>query len=185
MRKETAEGNEKIRLVLVAGTGNNGGDVFVAARHLHFWKKYFDVSLILIGDEKNIKTTEASINWEIVGKIPYIRILRILSEADLQLFEQVLSSAQVLIVGIFGTGFKGKPRDLHRKVIEKINANGTVEIISVDIPSGLDADSGSYEAAIVSDYTMTMHAPKIGMLSSSSARQICGKILVANIGIPA
>ncbi len=55
----------------------------------------------------------------------------------------------------------------------------------MDIPSGLDADSGSYEAAIVSDYTITMHAPKTGMLSSSSARQICGKILVANIGIPA
>ncbi|MFI5422046.1 MAG: NAD(P)H-hydrate epimerase, partial [Nitrososphaerales archaeon] len=175
--------NNKFRIVLVAGTGNNGGDVFVAARHLAFWKNNLIISLFLIGEEENIKAFEADVNWKILKKFDQIDRIILDSEQKFSILDQKLSSADVIAVGIFGTGFRGKPKELQRKVIEEINKLEKVDVISVDIPSGLDADTGSYETVVKSDYTITMHAPKTGMLSQSGL-QVCGQILVANIGIP-
>jgi hydroxyethylthiazole kinase-like uncharacterized protein yjeF len=175
--------SNKFRVVLVAGTGNNGGDVFVAARHLAFWKNNLIISLFLIGEEENIKAFEADVNWKILKKFDQIDRIILDSEEKFSILDQELSSADVIAVGIFGTGFRGKPKELQKKVIEKINKLEKVDVISVDIPSGLDADTGSYETVVKSDYTITMHAPKTGMLSQLGL-QICGQILVANIGIP-
>jgi hydroxyethylthiazole kinase-like uncharacterized protein yjeF len=171
------------RVVLVGGTGNNGGDVFVAARHLAFWKRYFQISLFLVGEEEGIRADEARTNWEILKRCEQVMITVLNTEKKVQKLEKELSSAHAIVVGIFGTGFKGSPRPLQSKIIETINDFQRADVVSVDLPSGLDADTGSYEIAVVSDYTITMHAPKVGMLSEAG-RKICGNILIANIGIP-
>ncbi len=173
----------KIRAVLVAGTGNNGGDAFVAARHLAFWKNDMELSLFLIGEEANIKAQEANINWNILKRFEEIDATVIDTEEKLSLLEQKGAQADVIVSGIFGTGFKGKPKALQRKAIEKINEGRKADVISVDLPSGMDADNGSYEIAVKSTYTIAMHAPKTGILTESG-RQVSGQVFIANIGNP-
>jgi hydroxyethylthiazole kinase-like uncharacterized protein yjeF len=176
------EGKSKSRVCLVAGMGNNGGDVFAAARHLSYWPDRFELELILIGNESEIKAEEALTNWIILKEISSIirKEIRV-SEKVLELRDS-FGRADLLVVGIFGTGFKGEPRELQREVIRIIN-DSKVTKVSVDLPSGMEADSGESRFAVRSDYTITMHAPKIGM-QRAEARQICGQVLIANIGLP-
>ena len=174
----------KTRVFLVGGTGNNGGDVFVAARHLAYWNDFFQVSVALIGSEIDFKSESTKSNFSILKKSRSVEVLVIDSEAMLTTFSDILNQAHVVVIGIFGTGFRGEGRGLQRQVIELINKKGGAIKISVDIPSGLEADSGFASTVVLSDYTITMHAPKVGMFKDERATQSCGRILVANIGIP-
>ena len=106
------------------------------------------------------------------------------SEAMLVTFSGILNRADVVVIGIFGTGFRGESHGLQRHAIELINEKSDSIKISVDIPSGLEADSGLASTVVLSDYTITMHSPKVGMFKGEKARQSCGRILIANIGIP-
>jgi hydroxyethylthiazole kinase-like uncharacterized protein yjeF len=171
-------------VLLVAGTGNNGGDAFVAARHLSYWRHLFDTTLVLIGSGADVRAEEALYNWQILKKITYPRIIEVDSEDKLTLLQDQLGKASIAVVALFGTGFKGTPRPLQSSVIDKINSNSVATKISVDIPSGMEADSGEFAHVIYSDYTITMYSAKVGMLKDQTTKQICGKILIANIGIP-
>ncbi|HKW05852.1 MAG TPA: NAD(P)H-hydrate epimerase [Nitrososphaerales archaeon] len=176
------ESNPKVtRVLIIAGTGNNGGDAFVAARHLMYWK--YRVKVILLGGEEKIHSPEALTNWKIVKGIRQIGRAVIKNEADLPTLDRDLRRARILIISIFGTGFKGKPRRLQLRAISLINKTHNVFKLSVDIPSGMDADNGNSTYSVTSDATVTMHAMKNGM-RSPSARQKCGEILVQNIGLP-
>jgi hydroxyethylthiazole kinase-like uncharacterized protein yjeF len=170
------------KIVAIAGTGNNGGDVFVAARHLVYWPQYA-VSVILIGNESRIRVEEAKVNWNIVSQIPKIKKVVVDRKEKLNLLEKEISNARAMCVGIFGTGFRGKPRDLQLQAIKLINEPKGVLKISVDIPSGMEADSGAFEYCVESDVTVTMYAPKKGMLEPR-AQSKTGKIVEANIGLP-
>lgn len=173
----------RTKVCLIAGTGNNGGDVFVAARHLSYWADKFELDFFLIGSENDIRSEEALINWHALLNIQAVRRIQIASVENGDKIRKSLESSEIAVVGIFGTGFKGVPRDLARAVIRAINSCKRPTKISVDVPSGLNGDSGDYVEAVVSDYTITMHAPKRGLLKET-ANQICGEILVANIGLP-
>jgi hydroxyethylthiazole kinase-like uncharacterized protein yjeF len=178
------ENGSKLRVLFVAGTGNNGGDAFVAARHLAYWKEEFDLTLVLVGNEADIKASEAGTNFRILAKIPSIKLGQVSSEADVGSVIKLLNETEVVVIGIFGTGFRGDPRSLQRTIIESINNTLDAKKISIDIPSGLEADTGSSKLAVRSDFTITMHAPKVGLLTNEKARDLCGKILIANIGVP-
>lgn len=171
-----------VGVLLLAGTGNNGGDVFVAARHLSYWRNKFKPTVALIGSE-DIRAEEASQNWRVLKSISGIEICIIDSIQKVNLVTDLIHGSEVLVIGIFGTGFKGKPRELHREVIQIINSSAKATKISVDVPSGMDADSGLFETAVISDYTITMDSPKVGMIANEPAKKICGEILVANIGL--
>jgi len=172
------------RVLFVAGTGNNGGDSFVSARLLSYWKGTCEVSIAIIGNPEEIHAEEAKYNYDIIRKIPSIKLITIESENELDSFSNLLETADVIVVGIFGTGFRGEPRVQQSRIIGLINANSSSTKISVDLPSGLEADSGNFKKAVRSDYTITMHAPKIGMLRDQNTQEMCGRILIANIGIP-
>lgn len=176
--------SRKFRALLVAGTGNNGGDVFVAARHLSYWMEPFEIIVLLIGDPGDIRAEEARTNFRILEKVRGITIIPITSEESFLSISPTLMEAGVIVAGIFGTGFKGEPRPLQKKIMETINETESALKISVDLPSGLEADSGNFSTAIQSDITITMHAAKIGMLKNPRAKKLCGLILVANIGVP-
>ncbi len=171
-------------VAIIGGVGNNGGDAFVAARHLAYWRSAFRIFVFLVGSENEIRTNEARINWKILSFIPSVKRFVVDSPIEVTKMSAFLTEAELIIVGIFGTGFKGKPRELQRLVIDRVNQQVKTDVISVDIPSGLEADTGSCEYAVSSEVTITMHAPKMGMLSNPTARQKCGKIIVTNIGLP-
>ncbi|HZW57811.1 MAG TPA: NAD(P)H-hydrate epimerase [Nitrososphaerales archaeon] len=172
------------RILLIAGTGNNGGDVFAAARHLAYYRGKFALDVIVVGDPAHIKSDEALTNFNIIKRIPSISINYIDSISKLHLLRRKLEQSQVAVVGVFGTGFHDEPRELQRRVIELINSVHRTKKISVDLPSGMEADSGRCDFAVRSDMTVTMHRPKKGMLANSIAKKVCGRLIIANIGLP-
>ncbi len=170
------------RILVIAGTGNNGGDAFVAARHLSFWIR-FKLKLALIGDESKIRMEEARINWNILKRVNKIKKIELRTEADLPALEKDVRDADIIISGIFGTGLHGKPAGIHVAIIKRINLSKATKI-SVDVPSGMEADSGSYYIGVMSDFSINMYSQKNGMLATPESRIACGKIIIANIGVP-
>jgi len=109
--------------------------------------------------------------------------LRLLAEAGRQTSEG-LDGADVVIDGLFGTGFQGAPREEAAALIERINAMDA-PVVSVDLPSGVDASTGEVAGAVVeADVTVTMHAPKLGLVVAPG-RFHAGAVEVADIGIDA
>lgn len=175
---------KKYNISVIGGTGNNGGDAFVAARHLAYYGNLFRISTFLIGDEKRISTEEALSNWRILKQISKTSCTVIDSLSKLGEFRRALRRSDLILAGIFGTSFRGKPRELQMEIIYAVNAQKSRPVLSVDVPSGMDADSGNSEFAIRSSATVTMHAPKEGMFANRRATLCCGRIIVANIGLP-
>lgn len=163
----------KTPLTIFAGRGNNGGDAFVAARHLHD----YNVSVFLLGRKKEIKTSEARANWEILQKM---RIVTIEVTDSTQIPEPPKEG--VVIDAIFGTGIRGRLRPLESKAIDTMNES-CVDVISVDVPSGLDPDNGNFEKTVRADLTITFHKPKPA-LHNHSLKPHTGEVITAPIGIP-
>ncbi len=92
------------------------------------------------------------------------------------------AGADVVIDALFGTGFRGAPRAEAAAVIERIEASG-LPVLSVDLPSGVDASTGEIDgAAVTADVTVTFHAPKVG-LAVAPGRFHAGRVVVADIGL--
>lgn len=108
--------------------------------------------------------------------------LRVLTEAGRETSEELNGDVDLIIDGLFGTGFHGEPRPEARALIERINAAG-VPVVAVDLPSGVDASTGEVAgAAVRADVTVTMHGPKVGLLVAPG-RFLAGEIEVADIGL--
>jgi NAD(P)H-hydrate epimerase len=161
------------KILVFAGLGNNGGDALVVARHMAGFDS--DVKVILLGSPDKIKTEEARTNWAILEKMNSIDLLisSDVSELDLK--------ADVVVDGILGTGISGKIREPYASAIDMINKLMAFKI-AIDIPSGLDPDTGNASDKCVKvDVTITFHKMKIGM---PKRKDMCGTILVEKIGIP-
>lgn len=121
-----------LRVAVFSGTGNNGGDGFVAARHLSFEN---EVTLFLVGDEAKIRSEEARHNWEILKGLDFVKIKVLKDSAYIKSLD--LSGYDVIVDALLGAGTKGEPREPIRSAIEKINEYaGRSKIVSVDLPSG-------------------------------------------------
>jgi len=163
------------KVLIIAGRGNNGGDAFVAARHLG----NYDVTVILIGRKEEIKTKEALHNWNVLEKIS----LPLLQVSDSTAFDgSLFKNADVIIDGIFGTGVRGKIHEPESTAIDLINSSDAF-VISVDVPSGFDPDGRVFDKSVHAGLTLTFHKMKVGMLSES-ARKYTGEIRAIDIGIP-
>ncbi|AAL80324.1 bifunctional ADP-dependent NAD(P)H-hydrate dehydratase/NAD(P)H-hydrate epimerase [Pyrococcus furiosus DSM 3638] len=123
---------KNLRIAVFCGTGNNGGDGFVAARHLSFEN---DVTVFLIGDESKIRSEEAKLNWNILKNLDFIKI-EILKDSS-QIKELNLEEFDVIIDALLGAGTRGEPKEPIKSAIEKINEYaGKAKIVSIDLPSG-------------------------------------------------
>lgn len=121
-----------LRVAVFSGTGNNGGDGFVAARHLSFEN---EVTLFLVGDEAKIRSEEARHNWEILKGLDFVKIKVLKDSAYIKSLD--LSGYDVIVDALLGAGTKGEPREPIRSAIEKINEYaGKAKIVSIDLPSG-------------------------------------------------
>lgn len=167
------------RIFVLSGKGNNGGDGFCVARHLAARKS--NVISFLFSDVSNL-TGDAKTNQGIVQNlnIPFVEVT---SEEKLRYFRKQLDRAEIVVDALFGTGLKSELRGLFPKIIQAINNSGK-NVVSIDIPSGLDASSGNILGECVSaDMTVTFGLPKIGHVISPHRDRV-GKLVVANIGFP-
>ena len=168
----------KTRLVAVCGTGNNGGDGFVAARHLSGYPCYA-VSVILLGRQTDLRTEEARVNWEILRKMDSVETIYC-DNFDGKLKTKI-SRAHLILDGIFGTGIRGEIREPYASAIQLINKSHA-QVIAVDIPSGLDPDTGKVgRNCIKANATVTFHRLKTGLLNNLKQT---GGVHVEHIGIP-
>ncbi len=160
-------------VAIFCGPGNNGGDGFVIARHLH--NAGFEVTIALAADPAKI-SGDAAINFQIVRNMP-IPIGPIVSP-DVR-----TGDADLIVDALLGTGFTGQVRSPLDTIIEAINSSGKFTV-AVDVPSGLDCQTGVPSAPTVrADLTITFVAAKTGMIADQ-ARPYVGKIEVADIGVP-
>lgn len=174
---ESFHGVKGKRVAVIAGKGNNGGDGMVAARYLS--EAGADVSLILLCEPDGIKTREARLNWDRLASTG-VRKLVSPDPDSLSKRRGAIDAAEILIVGIFGTGIKGNIREPEATAIRLANASAAAKV-AVDIPSGLDPDTGEVkDPTFKADLTVTMHRPKAGMRGRES---VTGRIEAIEIGI--
>ena len=162
------------------GTGNNGGDGYVIARHL--LNSGVNVTVVISGDRTKIKG-DAKINLDILEKMDQSIVQVNPADIDIADKVQALSAgADMVVDSLFGTGLKGQLNDGYVRLIESINARGC-PILAVDIPSGLDCDTGRpLGSSIEADYTVTFVAVKKGF-TAAQAEKYTGEIFIASIGV--
>ncbi len=147
----------------------------VTARHLA--SLGYRVSLVLVGKECDIRDEVVVVNWRAVKEMRTSIHLRIAHDSSLI---QVEDSA-VVVDALLGIGAKGEPRPPILQAAEAINGSKGFKI-AVDIPTGMDADSGeTYGRVVKADLTVTFHKEKVGL---SRAKKYVGELKVAAIGIP-
>ena len=168
----------KLKILAICGSGNNGGDTLVAARHLTCLG--INIKVIFLGETSSIKTEEALINFQIISKMKNTIELILNSKLDSIIKKHILN-ADIIIDGIFGTGIKGNIQDPHLSVIKLINHSKSY-IVSVDIPSGLNPNNGEISTECIrANSTITFHRIKTGLLNN---RKYTGNLILKKIGIP-
>lgn len=165
------------RVVIVIGKGNNGGDGLVVARQL--LGAGIEPLVFSVGEPDKLKG-DALTNWQ-VWQASGRRAFVIESENDLRELLTVLSQATVVVDALLGTGVRGAPRGLFAPVIKAINGCAAFAV-AVDVPSGLDADSGQVELAVRADLTVTMAAPKTGLFLPPGYGYV-GELVTVPIGV--
>jgi NAD(P)H-hydrate epimerase len=198
--KEKLRKVTKPKVCIFCGTGNNGGDGFVIARHLLNTRhgeaclglaesrracrsrSGYKVTVVICGDRNKIKG-DAKINLDILERLGQTIEQLNLNESDISgMINSFAAGADMLVDGLFGTGLSGQLSDQFRQLIESINASNC-PILAVDIPSGLDCDTGQPLGAVIkADYTVTFVAVKKGFTSPDAA-QYTGEIFIASIGV--
>ncbi|MDC0741833.1 NAD(P)H-hydrate epimerase [Polyangium mundeleinium] len=167
------------RVVVVCGTGNNGGDGFVVARHLY--ARGAEVEVYLAGKSEKVMG-DARINHD-----AYIdlggRFFELPEGAGLGPLHTALARADFVIDALFGTGLD-RPITGHLADVIAVLNDAAARCVALDIPSGLDADSGApLGIAVRADDTVTFGHLKIGMLTPEGAR-LAGNVHVVDLGVP-
>ena len=163
------------QVVIFCGKGNNGGDGYVIARHLY--NRGAKVAVFLAGEKEKIKG-DALINLKILENMG-IEAREIASMEQIPSFPQL----DLIVDALLGTGVTGPVVGFLSELIEYMNSLNS-PIISVDLPSGMETDTGAvYGACIKAEMTVTMAHLKTGMLFSP-ARDMAGEIVVVDISVP-
>ncbi len=172
---------EEVKVAVLCGKGNNGGDGFVVARHLHNHGVTVDVFLVAnISDI--LKDGDAGTNLQILLNMN-IPIKEILNINDVNSILKELNNYNLLVDALFGTGLAGEVREPFETLIQGVN-NLNKTVVSVDIPSGLDCNTGkTLGTAIKATKTVTFSAPKKGFYSEDGPHYT-GVVLVTDISIP-
>jgi hydroxyethylthiazole kinase-like uncharacterized protein yjeF len=170
----------RLSTCIFAGKGNNGGDGFVAARHLVGYG--INVSVYVTGSLDGISGA-ARANLEILRNMG-VDVVPLASEEAWSSAAHDLAWADVAVDAILGTGAKGAPSGEAARAISMMNGSHA-PIIAVDLPSGVDAYNGSIKGTCVTAHTtVTFALPKTGLLTYPGAEHV-GRLMVDHIGLPA
>ncbi|MFX1500698.1 MAG: NAD(P)H-hydrate epimerase, partial [Promethearchaeota archaeon] len=180
----------KKKVIIFCGTGNNGGDGFVVARHLS--SRGVKVLVVLVGNPNKIRTKEAQLNWNIIfNNLNYSIEVEIVKDSTdlINIGDKIKQDKtyQVIVDALLGTGIKGKIREPIASAIDLINSikkgeNEKKTVVSIDVPSGVDPNTGDVsDKAVYADLVITFHRRKIGL---SCSNDHIDEILEKSIGIP-
>jgi hydroxyethylthiazole kinase-like uncharacterized protein yjeF len=162
------------RVLVLCGLGNNGGDGLVVAHHLK--KKGWSVLVLLLGLPSAIKTPEARANWVRAESsvVPMRDAKKLLAS------RKYFDRSDVIVDAIVGTGVRGGLRDPASTAVAMMNASGAAKV-AVDVPSGLDPESGDVEGEVVrADVTVALHRAKTGLRGRD---EYTGEVIVVPIGV--
>ncbi len=167
------------RILVCCGSGYNGGDGLCAARHLADWG--YHPQVVLASPAERLREEPAI--YARILKALGVPILEIDSRNGPDVFRQWLGQAGAVIDALLGIGLKGALRPSYATLITLLNQSRK-PIVSVDIPSGLDADTGMpHGAGVMATVTVTFGLPKQGMVLGQGPKHV-GQLLVERIGIP-
>jgi NAD(P)H-hydrate epimerase len=168
-------------LVLVCcGKGNNGGDGFVIARHLD--NHGVRVRVLLFADPATL-TGDAATHYRILERAGLPVAVRTENPVDEAALRREFSAAEWLVDALFGTGLAGPVRPPFDRIIAAMNAS-LARVLAVDLPSGLDCDTGRpLGPSVRADHTLTFVAEKKGF-AAAEAREWIGRVHVVDIGLP-
>lgn len=168
------------KVCVFCGTGNNGGDGFVIARHLV--NAGFEAVVAVLGNTAKIKG-DAEVNYKIASNmnIPISELDPSSGQIEEDI-EKITDGCDLLVDAIFGTGLKGQLANGFDLIVKKINSLGK-PAVAVDVPSGLDCDTGKpLGNAVKASITVTFAAAKKGFTNPLAA-EYTGRIYIASIGI--
>lgn len=173
------------RVVVLCGTGNNGGDGYAIARHLHNWGVH--IHLIAVGDAGKLDG-DARVNAD-VCRCMDLPIHVIVAEGDIDAAGDHLERADILIDALLGTGFRGGGSGVREPMASLIRLINAAEkpVIAIDVPSGMNADTGAVgddgQTTIHAALTVTFVDRKRGY-DAPAAAALIGRVVVADIGVP-
>lgn len=168
----------KVFTILV-GKGNNGGDGLVVARHL--LNRGGRVKVLLLADPKDFQgDAKTNLNiWQQLGQPVY----QVNQVNGINILKVALLNTDMIIDALFGTGFRGPVLEKMARVIELVNAS-KIPVVSVDIPSGLEADSGQVSGPCIrAQHTVTFGLPKLGLLLQPGSNLV-GQLHIVDISLP-
>jgi len=169
-------------ILIFCGKGNNGGDGFVAARHL--LNRGGHITLVLLGKSVQVRG-DAGINLKVIQSLFKKNGEEKLDFIEFKSLHQLsrLKKPDIIVDALFGTGFSGDVKTPYKEIIHWMNNAGT-PIVAVDIPSGINADSGEIGGvAVRAQLTVTMGFKKIGLVAGKGCEH-AGKVVVEDIGVP-
>ena len=165
------------KVAIICGAGNNGGDGFVISRHLRLCG--IDNKCFVLAKREKIKG-DANVNLRILENLA-VDICMTEPESLAQ-NNDLFDKTSLIVDAIFGTGLEGDVRERYLSLFSAINNSG-IAVFAVDIPSGLDCDSGvPHKAAIKAEATATFVAMKKGF-QNPQAKAYTGEVFVTHIGV--
>ncbi len=166
---------------LIAGRGNNGGDVFAAATFLH--EEKFEIEVLLAGSASEIKGD--ALRHLSKMRAAGVPLVELPTKESWENAVHDAGSGEIIVDGILGTGVNGPPRGPVAAAIHYINTVSADNlVVSIDVPSGLNADTGEAPGeAVQADITVTIGMPKTGLLTPKALPYV-GSLEVVSIGIP-
>lgn len=168
------------QVLLLCGPGNNGGDGFVAARHLR--NAGAQVAVVLAAPREKYRG-DAALNLAIYERMEGT-LFNATDAKQKKEIEARIGDADVIVDALLGTGSTGAPRGVIAGLVKSANAAARARRVAVDIPTGLDADNGTVgELCFRADATVTFVAAKVGF-AGEAARAVLGRVVVADIGVP-
>ena len=165
------------KVTVVCGLSNNGGGGFASARHLAYYGA--NVTVVLLGIPETIKTTDAKLQWKTIEQLKHIPKITITSVKQIHVVKTTIAKSDGIVDAIIGTGYSSaKIREPASSIIDLINASQAY-IVSNDVPSGIDADTGLIpDKAVSPDIIVTLHRMKLGLTKNHLITTA-----IANIGI--
>ncbi len=166
-------------IIILVGKGNNGGDALVAARHLH--QLGAEVKLFLLFSPEEFRGAVRT-NWRLIEGLE-LKWHQLQDDHSFYLLKLSLNHCDLVIDGIFGTGFKGNPQGHIGRAIQVVNESSR-PVLAIDVPSGLDADTGRVgNPCMKANYTITFAWAKRGLLLYPG-KHFVGSLEVADISLP-